>query len=107
YNPPAPTDKRRTAVVPKSPPDGHTLLVTTLAFSVNPAMQKLPYDPVKDFEPITEIAWLPMGLVVNPSVPVKNLQEFVAYAKNSPVGLDYATAGAGTSTHLAMALFRS
>jgi tripartite-type tricarboxylate transporter receptor subunit TctC len=96
-----------TAVVAKAPPDGHTLLITTLAFSVNPAMQKLPYDPVKDFAPITELASLPLVLVVNPSVPVKSLQEFVSYAKASPVGLDYATAGAGTSTHLAMELFRS
>src|SRR5499425_399517 len=68
-----------TAAVAKSPPDGHTLLVTTLAFSVNPALQKLPYDPIKDFAPITELASLPMVLVVHPSLPVSNLKEFVAY----------------------------
>src|SRR5215475_10539310 len=82
-----------TAAVAKSPADGHTLLVTTLAFSVNPALQKLPYDPVKDFAPITELASLPMILVVHPSLPVTNLEEFVAYTKASPAGVDYATAG--------------
>jgi tripartite-type tricarboxylate transporter receptor subunit TctC len=96
-----------TAAVAKAPPDGHTLLVTTLAFSVVPSLQKLPYDPVKDFEPITELASLPLVLVVHPSVPVTNLKEFVAYTKASPTGLDYATAGAGTSTHLAAAMFKS
>ena len=96
-----------TAAVAKSPADGHTLLVTTLAFSVNPALQKLPYDPIKDFVPITELASLPMMLVVHPSLPVANLKEFVAYAKASPVGLDFASAGAGTSTHLAAEMFKS
>jgi tripartite-type tricarboxylate transporter receptor subunit TctC len=95
------------AVVAKAPPDGHTLLITTLAISVNPALQKLPYDPIKDFAPITELASLPLVLVVHPSLPVTNLQEFVAYTKASPTGLDYATAGAGTSTHLATAMFQS
>jgi tripartite-type tricarboxylate transporter receptor subunit TctC len=95
-----------TAAVAKAPPDGHTLLITTLAFSVLPAMQKLPYDPVKDFTPITELASLPLVLVVHPSLPVNNLAEFVAYTKASPTGLDYATAGAGTSTHLAAVMFK-
>jgi tripartite-type tricarboxylate transporter receptor subunit TctC len=96
-----------TAAVAKSPPDGHTLLVTTLAFSVNPALQKLPYDPIKDFAPITELASLPMMLVVHPSLPVTNLKEFIAYTKASPVGLDFASSGAGTSTHLAAEMFKS
>jgi tripartite-type tricarboxylate transporter receptor subunit TctC len=96
-----------TAAVAKSPADGHTLLVTTLAFSVNPALQKLPYDPIKDFAPITELASLPMILVVHPSLPVTNLKEFIAYAKTSPVGLDFASSGAGTSTHLAAEMFKS
>jgi tripartite-type tricarboxylate transporter receptor subunit TctC len=96
-----------TAAVAKAPPDGHTLLVTTLAFSVNPALQKLPYDPVKDFAPITELASLPLVLVVHPSVPVTTLKEFIAYSKSSPTGLDYASSGAGTSTHLAAEMFKS
>ncbi len=96
-----------TAAVANAPPDGHTMLVTTLAFSVIPAMQKLPYDPIKDFAPVTELASLPLVLVVHPSVPVTNLKEFVAYTTASPTGLDYATAGPGTSTHLAAAMFKS
>ena len=75
-----------TAAVAKAPADGHTLLVTTLAFSVNAAMQKLPYDPIKDFAPITELASLPMVLVVHPSMPVTTLKEFIAYTKASPTG---------------------
>jgi tripartite-type tricarboxylate transporter receptor subunit TctC len=96
-----------TAAVAKAPPDGHTLLITTLAFSVNPALQKLPYDPIKDFAPITELASLPLVLVVHPSVPVANLNEFVVYTKASPTGLDFASSGAGTSTHLAAEMFKS
>jgi tripartite-type tricarboxylate transporter receptor subunit TctC len=96
-----------TAAVAKAPSDGYTLLVTTLAFSVNPALQKLPYDPVKDFAPITELASLPLVLVVHPSVPVTNLKEFIAYTKSSPTGFDYASSGAGTSTHLAAEMFKS
>jgi tripartite-type tricarboxylate transporter receptor subunit TctC len=96
-----------TAAVARAPPDGHTLLVTTLAFAAVPALQKLPYDPTKDFAPITELASLPLVLVVHPSLPVATLTEFVAYTKASPTGLDYASAGAGTSTHLAGAMFKS
>jgi len=96
-----------TAVVAKAPADGHTLLVTTFAFAVNPALQKLPYDPVKDFAPITELASLPLVLVAHPSVPANNINEFIAYTKGSPAGLDYASSGPGTSTHLAGEMFRT
>jgi tripartite-type tricarboxylate transporter receptor subunit TctC len=97
------------AFVAKAAPDGYTLaLVPVGNAAVNPSLFKdLPYDPIKDFAPITELASLPLVLVVHPSVPVTNLREFVAYTKASPTGLDYATAGAGTSTHLATAMFQS
>ena len=70
-------------------------------------MQKVPFDPIKDFAPITELASLPMMLLVHPSVPAKNLKEFIALAKSSPTGLDYASSGPGTSTHLAAEMFNT
>jgi tripartite-type tricarboxylate transporter receptor subunit TctC len=96
-----------TAAVAKAPPDGHTLLVTTFAFAVAPVLQKVPFDPIRDFAPITEIASLPMMLVVHPSLPVSNIKEFIAYAKSNPKGLDYASSGPGTSTHLAGEMFKT
>ena len=89
-----------------SPPDGYTIIlghVGTLA--VNPAMfAKLPYDPVKDFVPITLLAKVPSLLVVNSEkMKVKNLKEVVEYAKKNPGALNYGSAGNGSSGHLAMA----
>src|SRR5262245_49927655 len=92
--------------VAKSPPDGHTLLVTTIAFAINAGMQKLPFDPVKDFAPVSELTSIPLMLVVHPSVPATNLKEFVALIKANPGKWDYATSGAGTSPHLATEMFK-
>ena len=96
-----------TAAVAKAAPDGHTLLVTTVAFATTPALQKLPYDAAKDFAPVTELASLPLVLVVHPSVPATTLRELIALAKAEPGRLDYISAGAGTSTHLAAELFNA
>jgi tripartite-type tricarboxylate transporter receptor subunit TctC len=80
-----------TNAVAKAPPDGHTLLVTTIGFAINAGLQKLPYDPIGDFTPITELASLPLVLVVHASVPATNLQEFIALAKSRAGGWDYAS----------------
>lgn len=90
--------------VQRAKPDGYTLIlghVGTLA--VNPAMfDKLPYDPVNGFIPISLIATVPTLLVVNPNLPVKNFKEFVELAKAKPGTINYGSAGIGSSGHLAM-----
>jgi tripartite-type tricarboxylate transporter receptor subunit TctC len=95
------------AVVAKAPPDGHTLLVTTISFAITAVMQKLPFDPIKDFTPVSEFASLPLILVVHPSLPATNLKEFIAMAKSKAGGWDYASSGVGTSPHLAAEMFKS
>jgi tripartite-type tricarboxylate transporter receptor subunit TctC len=90
-----------TALTAKSAPDGHTLLVTPAPFTVVPSvMTKLPYDPAKDFEPITLINTTPMGLVVHPGVPAKNLKELIALAKTRPGQMNFGSSGSGGVPHL-------
>jgi tripartite-type tricarboxylate transporter receptor subunit TctC len=96
-----------TTQVARAATDGHTLLVTTIAFAINASLQKQPFDPVKDFVPITEIASIPLMLVVHNSLPVHNVKEFIEYSRAQPAGLDYATSGPGTSTHLAAEMFKT
>jgi tripartite-type tricarboxylate transporter receptor subunit TctC len=96
-----------TNVVAKAAPDGHTLLVTTIGFAITAGLQKLPYDPIKDFAPISELASLPLMLVVHSSVPATTLAEFIALVRARPGGWDYASAGVGTSPHLATEMFKS
>ena len=92
---------------PRPRPTATRLLVTTIAFAINASLQKQPYDAVKDFAPITEIASIPLMLVVHNSLPVHNVKEFIEYSKSQPAGLDYATSGPGTSTHLAAEMFKT
>lgn len=96
-----------TAAVAKAPADGYTLLVTTIAFAINAGLQKLPYDSIRDFSPVIELASIPLVLVVHSSMPATTIQEFIALGKSTPGGLDYASSGAGTSPHLAAEMFKS
>jgi tripartite-type tricarboxylate transporter receptor subunit TctC len=96
-------------MVAKSPADGYTLLVNTVGtHGINQALyQKLPFDPVKDFAPVSLVAMVPNVLVVHPSVPAQNVKELIALAKSKPGRLNYASSGNGTSIHLAAELFKS
>jgi tripartite-type tricarboxylate transporter receptor subunit TctC len=93
-------------IVAKSPPDGHTLLMGqagNLTINVS-LMAKMPFDPVRDFAPITLVAATPNVLVVHPSLPVKSVKDLVALAKAKPGMINYATSGIGSPGHLAAEL---
>jgi tripartite-type tricarboxylate transporter receptor subunit TctC len=91
----------------KSPPDGYTVCMLTVAQSISPSIYpKLGFDPLKDFAPVTLMATLPSLLMVHPSLPVKNVKDLVALAKAKPAVLTYASTGNGTSPHMLMEMFR-
>ena len=93
--------------VARAAPDGYTLMVGYVAtHGTNPAVRKVPYDAVKDFTPVAMVGGTPNVLALNPSVPAKNLKEFVDYAKRNAGKLSYGSAGQGTLTHLAMEQFK-
>ena len=92
--------------VARSSPDGYTILFGYIAtHAINPALKKLKYDPIKDFEPIGSIAISQSLLVVNPDLPVKTTKDLIAYLKTKPGALGYGSAGRGTAPHLAGELF--
>jgi len=94
--------------VSQAKPDGYVLFMATLAsHGINPALYKtgLGYDPVKSFEPISMVAAIPMLLVVNPKLPVNSVPELIAYAKQKPGQLNYASSGNGSPVHLSGAIF--
>ena len=89
----------------KAPPDGYTLLMVAASFSVNPSLQsKLPYDTLRDLAPVTMTSFIPYVLVVHPALPVRTVQDLVAYAKGKPGALNYGAAG--TQNQLAVELFK-
>ncbi|WP_342050316.1 MULTISPECIES: Bug family tripartite tricarboxylate transporter substrate binding protein [unclassified Cupriavidus] len=95
-----------TKMAAQSPNDGYTLLMgSTSSLSINPIYQKVGYDPIKDFTPITLVASVPHVLVVDPALPPKTLAEFIAYAKANPKKLNFASSGPGTPHHVAGAMF--
>jgi tripartite-type tricarboxylate transporter receptor subunit TctC len=96
-------------LVARAQPDGYTLLVTYVGtLAINPVLyQKLPYDTLRDFAPITMIATLPLILVVTPSLPANSVKELIALAKSQPGKLTYSSGGVGQGSHLAAELFSS
>ena len=95
--------------VAKAPPDGYTLVTLPgSTLTIHPSLYaKLPFDPLKDFAPVTILAAVPNALVLHPALPVRNLKELIALGKSRPGELNYASTGAGQSTHLSMELFKT
>jgi tripartite-type tricarboxylate transporter receptor subunit TctC len=92
----------------RAAPDGYTLLVSASTIALNSVLyKKVPYDPVRDFAPITLAATAPNILVVNPKLPINSVADLIATAKAAPGKLSYGTPGIGTSPHLCMELFKS
>ena len=92
-------------IVARASPDGYTIMLCSVSFAINAAARaRLPFDPIRDFAPITQVARVPQIVVVNPALPAASLKEFIALAKAKPGQLNYASAGNGSSTHLAMEL---
>jgi tripartite-type tricarboxylate transporter receptor subunit TctC len=95
--------------VAKSPADGYTILMGAVAtHAINPTLYaSIPYDPVKDFQPVTQLASTPNVLIVNNSVPASNVREFIAYAKANPGKLNFGSGSTGSAGHLAGELFKT
>ena len=95
-------------IVAKAQPDGHTLMLVGIVIWLSPFMRDtMPFDPVRDFAPITLAVTTPNVLVVHPALPVKSVAELIALAKQKPGALNYATSGAGNSNHIAGELFKA
>jgi tripartite-type tricarboxylate transporter receptor subunit TctC len=93
-------------IVSRAPADGYTLLVSTDGLWRGPLLQKMPFDPVKDFSPITLTSRAPNILVVHPSLPVKSVRELIALAKARPGELNYGAGAIGAATHMASEMFK-
>jgi tripartite-type tricarboxylate transporter receptor subunit TctC len=95
------------AAVAKSPPDGYTLMMTTIGLVASRSIYRsLPFDPIKDFAPVTLIATAPFVLVVHPSLPARSVKELIALAKANPGKLNYASGGKGGPLQLSAELFK-
>ncbi|HUL93717.1 MAG TPA: tripartite tricarboxylate transporter substrate binding protein [Burkholderiales bacterium] len=96
-----------TDFVAKSGPDGYTLLCTATSFGTNPAInRKLPFDPVKSFDPVVQLASSSVSVIVNPGLPAKSMGEFLELARSQPGKLNYSSPGSGGPQHLAMELLK-
>ena len=90
----------------KATPDGHTLVFVPASFTMQPSLQKLPFDPLRSFSHIARVGKGSFVLIVIPSVPAQSLKEFIAHAKQNPGKLFFGTAGAGSSAHMFLELFK-
>ncbi len=90
-----------TTAMLQAPPDGYTLLMASATHVINPLLLQVPYDPIKDFTPVTTLYSSELLLVVNPALPAGNLQEFIALARSQPGKLNYGVISVGGTTHLA------
>jgi tripartite-type tricarboxylate transporter receptor subunit TctC len=107
-NKPGAANNLGTDFVAKSAPDGYTLVIVASSHATNKHLYKnLPYDPVKDFEPVVYTHLVPLLLAVHPSVGAKNVQELVGWIKSNPDKAIYASSGPGSSLHMAAELFMS
>src|SRR4051812_16092541 len=105
-NKPGAANNLGTDFVAKSPPDGYTLVIVASSHATNKHLYKdLPYDPVKDFEPVVYTHVVPLLLAVHPSVPAKNVQELTTWVKANPDKAIYASSGPGSSLHMAAELY--
>lgn len=96
-----------TNIVAKAAPDGYTLLMADTTFGIVPGLyQKVPYDSLRDFAPVTQITSVPGALVVHPSLPANSVKELVALAKSKPGGLNFGSGGVGTPVHMAAELLQ-
>ena len=95
-----------TEIVAKAPADGYSILTVSTTHTVNPSLfKKLPYDPIRDFAPVTMMATTPFMLCINPAVPATSVAELVTLAKSRPGGLAFASGGTGSSLHLTAEMF--
>jgi len=93
-------------LVAKAAPDGYTLVMTATPLALNTVLyKKVPYDPVRDFAPISQVAAMPNIIVTHPALPARTIRELIALAKSHPGQLVYASSGVGTGPHLSMELF--
>ena len=95
-----------TEVVARAAPDGYTLLQTTNGHTIQPHLQKLTWDPVKDFAPVSVFATFPLLIAAHPSVPAATLRELIAYAKANPGKLSYGSSGTGGPLHMGAEIFK-
>ncbi len=107
-NRPGATGNIGTEIAARAAPDGYTLLQVATSLATNPALSvKMPFDPIRDFAPITLLSQSPNLWIVHPSLPARNMRELVALAKSRPGEINYSSSGTGSSQHLAGELLKS